>query len=132
MHLQDSIYRIGTECSASAGRLSEAILPPLFSLVKCLESCAVSCARTRNFLILGNFAGTRPATREPFSESPSPTCMCIMATGAVERRQAEPVKRPVALKLIKRGMDSKGVLARFEQEPYATCRDSRPCVRTTR
>src|SRR5262249_29222908 len=29
-------------------------------------------------------------------------------------RQAEPVKRPVAVKLIKAGMDSRAVLARFE------------------
>ena len=34
-------------------------------------------------------------------------------------KQTEPVKRKVALKLIKTGMDSKGVLARFEQERQA-------------
>jgi serine/threonine protein kinase len=34
-------------------------------------------------------------------------------------RQTEPVKRKVALKLIKTGMDSKAVLARFEQERQA-------------
>jgi tetratricopeptide (TPR) repeat protein len=34
-------------------------------------------------------------------------------------RQTEPVKRKVALKLIKAGMDSKAVLARFEQERQA-------------
>src|SRR5262245_22923933 len=34
-------------------------------------------------------------------------------------RQTEPVKRKVALKLIKSGMDSKAVLARFEQERQA-------------
>ena len=34
-------------------------------------------------------------------------------------RQTEPVKRQVALKLIKTGMDSKAVLARFEQERQA-------------
>ncbi|HVJ83225.1 MAG TPA: serine/threonine-protein kinase, partial [Planctomycetia bacterium] len=34
-------------------------------------------------------------------------------------RQSEPVKRKVALKLIKKGMDSKAVLARFEQERQA-------------
>ena len=34
-------------------------------------------------------------------------------------RQSEPVKRKVALKLIKQGMDSKGVIARFEQERQA-------------
>src|SRR5262249_58453297 len=34
-------------------------------------------------------------------------------------RQTEPVKRQVALKLIKAGMDSKAVLARFEAERQA-------------
>ena len=34
-------------------------------------------------------------------------------------KQTEPVKRRVALKLIKAGMDSKAVLARFEQERQA-------------
>ena len=34
-------------------------------------------------------------------------------------KQSEPVKRKVALKLIKAGMDSKAVLARFEQERQA-------------
>src|SRR5262249_6439756 len=34
-------------------------------------------------------------------------------------KQTEPVKRKVALKLIKTGMDSKAVLARFEQERQA-------------
>src|SRR5262249_38482772 len=34
-------------------------------------------------------------------------------------KQTEPVKRKVALKLIKAGMDSKAVLARFEQERQA-------------
>jgi eukaryotic-like serine/threonine-protein kinase len=34
-------------------------------------------------------------------------------------KQTEPVKRQVALKLIKTGMDSKSVLARFEQERQA-------------
>src|SRR5215510_7354833 len=34
-------------------------------------------------------------------------------------RQTEPVKRQVALKLIKAGMDSRAVLARFEQERQA-------------
>src|SRR5262249_2944536 len=34
-------------------------------------------------------------------------------------RQTEPVKRKVALKLIKAGMDSKAVLQRFEQERQA-------------
>src|SRR5262249_28817828 len=33
--------------------------------------------------------------------------------------QTQPVKRKVALKLIKSGMDSRGVLARFEQERQA-------------
>jgi uncharacterized protein (TIGR03435 family) len=33
--------------------------------------------------------------------------------------QSEPVKRTVALKLIKTGMDSRAVLARFEQERQA-------------
>jgi serine/threonine protein kinase len=37
-------------------------------------------------------------------------------------RQTEPVKRRVALKLIKTGMDSKAVLARFEQERQALAR----------
>jgi len=34
-------------------------------------------------------------------------------------KQTEPVKRKVALKLIKTGMDSRAVLARFEQERQA-------------
>ncbi|MBK8793061.1 MAG: tetratricopeptide repeat protein [Holophaga sp.] len=34
-------------------------------------------------------------------------------------QQSEPVKRPVAVKLVKAGMDSKSVLARFEQERQA-------------
>ncbi len=34
-------------------------------------------------------------------------------------KQSEPIKRKVALKLIKTGMDSKAVLARFEQERQA-------------
>jgi serine/threonine protein kinase len=36
-----------------------------------------------------------------------------------EAKQTEPIKRRVALKLIKTGMDSKAVLARFEQERQA-------------
>src|SRR5262245_28950096 len=34
-------------------------------------------------------------------------------------KQLEPVKRKVALKVIKKGMDSKSVIARFEQERQA-------------
>jgi hypothetical protein len=34
-------------------------------------------------------------------------------------QQSEPVKRPVAVKLVKAGMDSRSVLARFEQERQA-------------
>src|SRR4029077_18493101 len=34
-------------------------------------------------------------------------------------KQSEPVRRTVALKLIKRGMDSRAVLQRFEQERQA-------------
>ena len=34
-------------------------------------------------------------------------------------RQREPVKRDVALKLIKPGMDSRQVIARFEAERHA-------------
>ena len=34
-------------------------------------------------------------------------------------KQTEPIKRKVAIKLIKTGMDSKAVLARFEQERQA-------------
>ena len=34
-------------------------------------------------------------------------------------KQTEPVKRKVALKLIKSGMDSRAVLRRFEQERQA-------------
>jgi len=35
------------------------------------------------------------------------------------RQQTEPVRRPVALKLVKPGMDSKQVLARFDAERQA-------------
>jgi eukaryotic-like serine/threonine-protein kinase len=34
-------------------------------------------------------------------------------------KQSEPVKRKVAIKLIKKGLDSRSVLARFEQERQA-------------
>jgi len=52
-----------------------------------------------------------------------------------EAEQFEPVRRRVALKLIKRGMESKEVLARFETipsgTPSATTRASRRCWRST-
>lgn len=43
-------------------------------------------------------------------------------------RQTEPVKRKVALKLIKSGMDSKAVLARFEQERQALAMMEHPNI----
>jgi WD40 repeat protein/serine/threonine protein kinase len=43
-------------------------------------------------------------------------------------KQSEPVKRKVALKLIKRGMDSKDVLARFEQERQALAMMDHPNI----
>ncbi len=43
-------------------------------------------------------------------------------------RQTEPVKRKVALKLIKTGMDSKAVLARFEQERQALAMMDHPNI----
>ncbi len=43
-------------------------------------------------------------------------------------RQTEPVKRKVALKLIKAGMDSKAVLARFEQERQALALMDHPSI----
>ena len=42
--------------------------------------------------------------------------------------QTEPVKRRVALKLIKPGMDSKQVMARFEAERQALAMMDHPCV----
>jgi tetratricopeptide (TPR) repeat protein len=43
-------------------------------------------------------------------------------------QQTEPVKRPVAVKLIKRGMDSKQVLARFEAERQALALMDHPSI----
>lgn len=43
-------------------------------------------------------------------------------------RQSEPVKRQVAIKLIKRGMDSQAVLARFEQERQALAMMDHPNI----
>ena len=43
-------------------------------------------------------------------------------------KQTEPVKRKVALKLIKAGMDSKAVLARFEQERQALAMMDHPNI----
>jgi eukaryotic-like serine/threonine-protein kinase len=43
-------------------------------------------------------------------------------------RQTEPVKRRVALKLIKQGMDSRAVLARFEQERQALAMMDHPNI----
>src|SRR5262245_57605494 len=43
-------------------------------------------------------------------------------------RQTEPVKRQVALKLIKAGMDSRAVLARFEAERQALARMDHPHI----
>src|SRR5262245_60466837 len=43
-------------------------------------------------------------------------------------RQTEPVKRKVALKLIKAGMDSKAVIQRFEQERQALARMDHPNI----
>ncbi len=43
-------------------------------------------------------------------------------------KQTEPVKRRVALKLIKKGMDSKAVLARFEQERQALAMMDHPNI----
>ncbi len=43
-------------------------------------------------------------------------------------KQTEPVKRKVALKLIKRGMDSKAVLQRFEQERQALAMMDHPHI----
>ncbi|MCA9288361.1 MAG: serine/threonine protein kinase [Phycisphaerales bacterium] len=49
--------------------------------------------------------------------------------GAVYRaEQHEPVRREVALKIIKRGMDSRAVLARFEAERQALAMMDHPCV----
>ena len=43
-------------------------------------------------------------------------------------KQTEPVKRKVALKLIKTGMDSRAVLARFEQERQALAMMDHPNI----
>jgi serine/threonine protein kinase len=49
--------------------------------------------------------------------------------GAVyHAQQTEPVKRDVALKVIKPGMDSRTVLARFEAERQALAMMDHPCV----
>lgn len=44
--------------------------------------------------------------------------------------QTEPVKREVALKLLKRGMDSRQILARFEQERRMLAAMEHPCIAT--
>ncbi|WP_395751682.1 serine/threonine protein kinase [Prosthecobacter sp.] len=44
--------------------------------------------------------------------------------------QSHPVKREVALKLLKRGMDSRQVLARFEQEHRMLAAMEHPCIAT--
>src|SRR3984885_7919769 len=43
-------------------------------------------------------------------------------------KQSQPVKRKVALKLIKTGMDSRAVLARFEQERQALAMMDHPNI----
>ncbi len=45
-----------------------------------------------------------------------------------EAEQSEPVRRTVALKLVKPGMDTSEVLARFEAERQALARMEHPCV----
>jgi non-specific serine/threonine protein kinase/serine/threonine-protein kinase len=45
-----------------------------------------------------------------------------------EAEQVEPVRRKVALKLIKRGMDSREVIARFEAERQALAMMDHPCI----
>ena len=42
--------------------------------------------------------------------------------------QSEPVKRTVALKVLKSGMDSRRVVARFEEERQALARMDHPCI----
>ncbi len=44
--------------------------------------------------------------------------------------QMQPVKREVALKLLKRGMDSRQILARFEQERRMLAAMEHPCIAT--
>ena len=44
--------------------------------------------------------------------------------------QTEPVKREVALKLLKRGMDSRQILARFDQERRMLAAMEHPCIAT--
>ncbi len=44
--------------------------------------------------------------------------------------QQEPVRREVALKLLKRGMDSRQILARFEQERRMLAAMEHPCIAT--
>ena len=45
-----------------------------------------------------------------------------------EAQQTEPVRRRVALKIIKRGMDTKQVVARFEAERQALAMMDHPAV----
>ncbi len=44
--------------------------------------------------------------------------------------QREPIKRHVALKVIKLGMDTKAVIARFETERQAMAMMDHPCIAT--
>src|SRR5215471_12738381 len=79
-------------------------------------------------------AGTGPVTRTPTEPAPAPVEGPGSVIGPYKliqeigeggmgtvylAQQTEPVKRLVALKLIKPGMDSKQVLARFEAERQA-------------
>ena len=49
--------------------------------------------------------------------------------GAVyEAKQEKPVRRKVALKLIRVGMDSKPIIARFESERQALAMMNHPCI----
>ena len=77
-----------------------------------------------------------PSSRAPCPLAPSSPaatrCMEKIGEGGMGEvwvaKQTEPVKRKVALKLIKTGMDSRAVLARFEQERQALAMMDHPNI----
>ena len=84
-------------------------------------------ATTSSAAVFAAPRAARSATGEGIGTAPSPAgtrCVEVIGEGGMLgsvylASQSEPVKRRVALKLIKSGMDSRGVLARFDAERQA-------------
>ncbi len=81
---------------------------------------AMNAAMGRGSSVAGDVIGDRYTLSEKIGEG---------GMGEVwVAKQTEPIKRKVALKLIKSGMNSKAVLARFEQERHALALMDHPSI----